>query len=159
MIQSNQVFGLQLQQIINICQNWIPSSIQTCQTRPNRCGYFRPCEAHIDFFWIHNANKDNFIITKNIGLTLPNTFITHIWMPLLYLEYKHISSSIGNQRYMEQRKEKKRINNARTWYWHECEPVVQMLNTTCRIMWNNIRNRSYKCSTTLASRGNLMTLL
>lgn len=84
--------------------NWIPSSIQTSQTRQNRCSYFRPWEAHIDFFWIHNATKEIFIITKNIGLPLPNRFITHIWISLLYVEYKHRSSSIGNQRYVEQHK-------------------------------------------------------
>jgi hypothetical protein len=31
-----------------------------------------------------------------------------------------------------ERKEKK--NYARTWYWHECEPVVQMLNTAGHVV-------------------------
>jgi hypothetical protein len=32
------------------------------------------------------------------------------------------------------KKEKKKKNYARTLYWHECEPVIQMLNTTNRVV-------------------------
>ena len=34
----------------------------------------------------------------------------------------------------KEKKKKKRKNNAHTWYRHDCEPIVKMLNTAYRVV-------------------------
>ena len=63
-----------------------------------------------------NGTKMTYLLNTSLNAIMPSIIIHEQWRPRLLFA------------------KNKKINNACTWYRHECEPVIQMLNTADHVV-------------------------